>query len=128
KMGVVGFTYSCANALARYGVTVNAISPGANTRMTAAIPDERRRTARSDDLTPDNMAPTVAWLASPRSAWCNGQVLHVRGLEVGLYDRPRVIERIRAERPWGHDELAEAAERAFRRLLAPQDAPAPASS
>ena len=29
KMGIVGFTYSCANALARYGVTANVVSPGA---------------------------------------------------------------------------------------------------
>ena len=28
KMGVIGFTYSCANALAPYGVTSNCISPG----------------------------------------------------------------------------------------------------
>src|SRR6266566_2017803 len=32
KMGIVGLTYSCANALARYGVTANAISPGARER------------------------------------------------------------------------------------------------
>src|SRR5690349_12448310 len=32
KMGIVGFTYSCANALGRYGVTSNAIAPGAATR------------------------------------------------------------------------------------------------
>ncbi len=40
KMGIVGFTYSCANALTRYGVTSNAISPGAATRMTGTIPQE----------------------------------------------------------------------------------------
>jgi NAD(P)-dependent dehydrogenase (short-subunit alcohol dehydrogenase family) len=38
KMGIVGLTYSSANALAKYGVTVNAISPGAATRMTATVP------------------------------------------------------------------------------------------
>src|SRR6185437_11961858 len=32
KLGIVGFTYSCANALGRYGVTANAIAPGAATR------------------------------------------------------------------------------------------------
>ena len=42
KLGIVGFTYSCANALGRYGVTANAIGPGAATRMTSSIPDERR--------------------------------------------------------------------------------------
>src|SRR6202000_2568918 len=43
KMGIVGLTYSSANSLGKYGVTVNAISPGAATRMTASIPTERRR-------------------------------------------------------------------------------------
>ena len=38
KMGIIGFTYSCANALARYGVTSNAIPPSANTRMTDSVP------------------------------------------------------------------------------------------
>ncbi|HJZ08979.1 MAG TPA: SDR family NAD(P)-dependent oxidoreductase, partial [Trebonia sp.] len=40
KMGIVGLTYSSANALAKYGVTVNAISPGAATRMTESVPEE----------------------------------------------------------------------------------------
>src|ERR1700748_858422 len=44
KMGIVGLTWSCANSLAKYGVTTNAISPGAATRMTASIPTDRRRT------------------------------------------------------------------------------------
>ena len=44
KMGIVGLTYSLANSLGRYGATANAISPGAATRMTDSVPDERRRT------------------------------------------------------------------------------------
>ena len=38
KMGIVGLTYSCAHALQRYGVTSNAISPSAATRMGAHSP------------------------------------------------------------------------------------------
>lgn len=38
KLGIVGFTLSCANALNRYGVTSNAIAPGAATRMTMSPP------------------------------------------------------------------------------------------
>src|SRR6266581_4249384 len=49
KMGIVGLTYSCANALRAYGVTVNAISPGAATRMTESVPTERSRTRASAD-------------------------------------------------------------------------------
>src|SRR5260370_26411105 len=42
KMGIVGLTYSCANALGTYAVTVNAISPGAATRMATPTPSEPR--------------------------------------------------------------------------------------
>src|ERR1700758_2430118 len=71
KMGIVGLTYSSARALGKYGVTVNAISPGAATRMTASIPTERRRTVSPTDedrrRSPDNVATVVAYLASERS-------------------------------------------------------------
>src|SRR5277367_1293513 len=83
KMGIVGLTYSSANALARYGVTVNAISPGASTRMTDSIPEERRR-ARSvadDERSPDNVAPIVAYLASEQSGWLTGRIIHASGYE-----------------------------------------------
>jgi NAD(P)-dependent dehydrogenase (short-subunit alcohol dehydrogenase family) len=63
KMGIVGLTYSLAQGLARYGVTANAISPGAATRLTATVPAERRvaaqprgDTARPGD-TPDPDGP-----------------------------------------------------------------------
>src|SRR5207248_6756535 len=73
KMGIVGLTYSCANALARYGVTSNAISPLASTRMTASIPDERRRgTAAADERAPENVAPALVYIAGERSDWLNG--------------------------------------------------------
>ena len=39
KMGIVGLTYSCANALGRYGVTANAVAPQAMTRMLEQIPE-----------------------------------------------------------------------------------------
>src|ERR1700677_3036929 len=42
KMGIIGLTYSLAQSLARYGVTANAISPGAATRLTATVPQDKR--------------------------------------------------------------------------------------
>ena len=41
KAGILGLTWSTANALAKYGITVNAIMPGASTRMTDSIPQGR---------------------------------------------------------------------------------------
>src|SRR6201999_1798155 len=49
KMGIVGLTYSSAHSLAKYGVTVNAISPGAATRMTDSVPTGRRRARAQSD-------------------------------------------------------------------------------
>jgi NAD(P)-dependent dehydrogenase (short-subunit alcohol dehydrogenase family) len=116
KMGIVGLTYSSANALARYGVTVNAISPGAATRMTDSIPVDRQRSrsAGTDERSPDNVAPIVAYLASERSGWITGRVIHSMGYEISLYSNPEPVVRIIGTSPWDDDEeLAAQVERSF---------------
>ena len=121
KMGIVGLTYSAAHSLAKYGVTVNAISPGAATRMTASVPTERRRTrsaSAEDERSPDNVAPIVAYLASERSGWITGRVVHSVGYEVSLYNNPEPISRIIGTEPWDDpDMLADQVERAFGPIL-----------
>jgi NAD(P)-dependent dehydrogenase (short-subunit alcohol dehydrogenase family) len=112
KMGIVGLTYSSAHALAKYGVTVNAISPGAATRMTGTIPADRRRTRLDvDEWSPDNVAPIVAYLASERSGWITGRVIHSSGYEVSLYNNPEPVSRLIGAGPWDADALAEQVER-----------------
>jgi NAD(P)-dependent dehydrogenase (short-subunit alcohol dehydrogenase family) len=114
KMGIVGLTYSCANALRAYGVTTNAISPGAATRMTDSVPTERRRArASADEWSPDNVAPVVAYLASPRSGWINGRIVHSSGYEIALYTNPEPEIRIIGTGPWDADSLASQMERSF---------------
>jgi len=126
KMGIVGFTYSCANGLARYGVTANAISPGAATRMTESIPDDRRRQSQDgDERAPENVAPAVAFLASEASDWCTGQVLSARGYEIGLYNRPQVISQLVSDGPWDLDKAFEMIERSFRPLVSGPGYPTP---
>jgi NAD(P)-dependent dehydrogenase (short-subunit alcohol dehydrogenase family) len=122
KMGIVGLTYSCARSLANYGVTANAISPIANTRMTASIPDERRRSrpASGDERSPDNVAPMVAYLASERSGWITGRVIHTGAYEVTLYSNPEPLIRIVGTGPWAADALSEQVERTFGPLLGRQ--------
>jgi NAD(P)-dependent dehydrogenase (short-subunit alcohol dehydrogenase family) len=121
KMGIVGLTYSSAHALAKYGVTVNAISPGAATRMTDSIPAVRRRTRPGvDEWSPDNVAPIVAYLASERSGWITGRVIHSSGFEVSLYNNPEPISRLIGTEPWDADALAEQVERSFGPLLGRQ--------
>jgi NAD(P)-dependent dehydrogenase (short-subunit alcohol dehydrogenase family) len=118
KMGIVGLTYSSANSLAKYGVTVNAISPGAATRMTSSIPMERRREGSPsnapDVMSPDNVAPIVAYLASERSGWITGRVIHSAGYEISLYSNPEPVTRIIGTGPWDDaDALADQVERSF---------------
>jgi NAD(P)-dependent dehydrogenase (short-subunit alcohol dehydrogenase family) len=119
KMGIVGFTYSCANGLARYGVTANVISPGALTRMTDSIPTGKRNieadsTGDTGVLSPDNVAPAVAYLASTESDWITGQVIQAQGTEIGLYSKPEVIAKVAGARPLTVDEVFGAFERTFR--------------
>jgi len=118
KMGIVGLTYSCANALRQYGVTVNAISPGAATRMTDSVPTERRRSRLSaDEWSPDNVAPVVAYLASEQSDWITGRIVHSSGYEIALYNNPEPVVRVIGTRPWDLDSLASQVERSFGPLL-----------
>ncbi|HEV7535609.1 MAG TPA: SDR family oxidoreductase [Acidimicrobiia bacterium] len=76
KAGIAGFTIIAARELARYGVTVNAIAPGALTRMTEdlPIPDDVKAT-----LDPRWIAPVCVWLASKLSADVTEQIIEVSG-------------------------------------------------
>ena len=118
KMGIVGLTWSCANSLAKYGVTCNAVSPAAATRMTDSIPTDRRRTDRASDedarRSPDNVAKVVAYLASARSGWLSGRIVHSSGFEVSLYNNMSPVVRLLSQEPWELDDLAEQVERSFR--------------
>jgi Enoyl-(Acyl carrier protein) reductase len=108
-MGIVGLTYSCANALGRLGATANAISPTADTRMMDSIPADRRKEAGS----PDDIGPAVGWLASSASSWCNGQVLAVQQNSITLYSAPGPSVRIVARGRWSEEIISAAAETAF---------------
>jgi NAD(P)-dependent dehydrogenase (short-subunit alcohol dehydrogenase family) len=112
KMGVIGLTYSLAQSLARYGVTANAISPGAVTRLTAAVAVEG--TPGTADNTPDNIAPLALYLASERADWLTGRVVAATGFDVGIYANPALIRQLSAPGPWDYEMLAAAMERSFR--------------
>ncbi|MFJ9818126.1 3-oxoacyl-ACP reductase [Streptomyces sp. NPDC101151] len=107
KGGIVGLTTSTALALAKYGVTANAICPRARTRMTE---DVFAGLARPEDgldpLAPEHVAPLVGYLASPAAARVNGQLLVVHGGMVAVVERPRVQAKFDSKQEtFTYDEL-----------------------
>jgi 3-oxoacyl-[acyl-carrier protein] reductase len=84
KAGIIGFTKTAAKELAHFGITVNAISPNAETQMIAAMPEEKRHEiAASIPLgrfaDPAEMCAAVGFLASPEAGYITGTVLPVDG-------------------------------------------------
>jgi NAD(P)-dependent dehydrogenase (short-subunit alcohol dehydrogenase family) len=119
KMGIVGLTYSLAQGLSRYGVTANAIAPGAATRLVATIPSTRRpgdAATTPTDMSPDNIAPVAVYLASERSSWLTGRTISAQGYDVGLYANPTEIAKVSRDKPWQFEDLATEIEDSFRPL------------
>ena len=83
KAGIASFTVIAAMELARYGVTVNAISPGALTRMTDGLQLDDEMKRRWD---PALVSPAVCWLASVGSSDVTGQVIESSGLALGVFE------------------------------------------
>ncbi|MBC9724055.1 3-oxoacyl-ACP reductase [Streptomyces sp. TRM68367] len=107
KGGIVGLTTSTALALAKYGVTANAICPRARTRMTqdvfAAVDQPPEGL---DPLAPEHVAPLVGYLASPAAARITGQLLVVHGGMVAVVERPRIAAQFDSKQDtFTYDEL-----------------------
>jgi len=116
KAGILGLTWSTANAMGRYGVTCNAILPSGATRMIDSTPrarEEFERTgiwpseaAKGTERDPDNVAPLVVYLASERAAHVNGQAFHSYGYGYTLLAQPTPMRRIEGDHRLTPDELA----------------------
>jgi len=83
KAGIASFTIIAARELGRYGITVNAIAPGALTRMTENLgppPSEERKISGN----PKWVAPIGVWLASEDSAGVTGRMFEASGNVFGI--------------------------------------------
>lgn len=88
KAGMTGFTKSMAQEVGSRGITVNCVAPGfIDTDMTKELPEEHKaklleriplgRLGQAEDI-----AATVAFLASSRAGYITGETMHVNG---GMY-------------------------------------------
>lgn len=88
KGGLNAFTMTLAREVARKGVTVNSVSPGyTSTDMTNTIPETVSKQICSTIpmgrmAEPEEVAATVAFIASPKASYITGQVVGVNG---GMY-------------------------------------------
>ena len=86
KMGIVGLTKSWAKELGPLGITVNAVAPAALTAMTEPLMRDEESAARRLSRfalgrygSPEEIAPTFVFLASPEADYMTGQVLCIDG-------------------------------------------------
>jgi NAD(P)-dependent dehydrogenase (short-subunit alcohol dehydrogenase family) len=131
KAGIASFSIIAAKELARYGVTVNAIAPGARTRMTenlrpgsADVPPPEVFDARD----PDNVAPLVVWLGSPESREVTGCVFDVHGGSVDIAEGWRRGENVDKGDRWEPEELGKVVGELMAKRPAPPARGRPASS
>ncbi len=114
KEGIVGLTRKVAQDMGRYGVRCNCIRPNAGTRLTMS--EEMKQAAersgggaafqaRWDQMSPDDIAPLVVWLASDAAANVNGRTFFVQTGTVALYSEPVQEKTLQKIGGWTIDEL-----------------------
>ncbi len=85
KAGMHGFTISLARENARFGVTVNTVSPGyVATDMVMSVPEEVRAKIVAEIPTgrlgtPNEIAYAVSFLVAEEAAWITGSNLDING-------------------------------------------------
>ena len=118
KDGIAGLTRVVARELGKYGITVNAIAPIAQTRMIASVPKGAAAAKESRGIAtptanpaatvgePDDVAPMVAYLATDAAADVNGQTFVVNGGMIARISDPAPARTITKRSRWEAEELA----------------------
>jgi len=104
KRAVANLTWQLGHQ-APPGVTVNAMSPIAATRMMASALERARKAGQSGGggisflsvEGPEDLGPFGAYLVGETFGWCSGRVLFAGGPEAAVVDEPRLIEVVRTD-------------------------------
>jgi NAD(P)-dependent dehydrogenase (short-subunit alcohol dehydrogenase family) len=100
KAAIAGMTTATALEMADIGVTANAISPIAATRMTMGTQFGEAAPSGPGEawhpLDPANASPVVAWLVSEDSGWLSGAILRIDGNTISRVDGCTVGETFKA--------------------------------
>jgi NAD(P)-dependent dehydrogenase (short-subunit alcohol dehydrogenase family) len=126
KAGILGLTYSAANSLQKYGITCNAIMPGAATRMTDTIPSGRMpgaptesNAAAGSPMDPANVPPIIVFLSSDEAGEVTGQCFGASGYEIRRYTHMEPDRIVYSSGPWDIDHLFKIFKRTLGRGLEP---------
>lgn len=106
KAGIVGYTLALAFSMARYGVTTNAVAPGADTDTTVKIDGVSQQLR--DAMKAEQVSPLIAFLASNRAADVNGRIFHAAGGRIDHVTHHQLVKGvIKRGEPWTVDDLAD---------------------
>ena len=109
KAGIAGFSRVLAKEMAKYGCTVNTISPGALTRMTIPLRENRGEQVEDAELEqngPQHIAPLVVWLSGEEAAGITGEIFHTGAGDIAIMQQPAIIKRFHKDDGlWTLDEL-----------------------
>jgi NAD(P)-dependent dehydrogenase (short-subunit alcohol dehydrogenase family) len=107
KAGIAGFSRVLALELAKYGCTVNTISPGAATRLTIPLMEGRGDEVADDDWTrgPGQIAPVCTWLASEAGKDWTGQIVNSMRGTLGVMQQPAIIRSFKSDHLWTQADL-----------------------
>lgn len=113
KAGVLGLTRTMSLEMKKYGVTVNAVCPRAETEMVASIPDEVKAAKdaswKGSSIrrrgTAEDVAPMIAYLASDSTQDITGQVIGIGGDKISLWTHPDEIAEAFMPGGWSFPDL-----------------------
>ncbi len=125
KLGIVALSKCIALDMSRFNVRSNCIAPFAWSRLIGTIPtetpEEQARVEKMKRMTPEKIAPLVAYLCSDAAQDVTGQIFGVRSNEIFLFNQPRPVRSVQRSEGWTPASISEHAIPALKPNFAPLD-------